>query len=75
MVGRSGQNRIRQECAFDKYSVDNSVQEETVEDILGRAKSLGIKFDKKLERAFKLQQPLQDAGYQRACMGEQWMDT
>ena len=75
MVGRSGQIRIRQECAFDKYSVDNSVQEETVEDILGRAKSLGIKFDKKLERAFKLQQLLQYAGYQRACMGEQWMDT
>jgi hypothetical protein len=23
-VGRSGQIRIRQECAFDKYSVDNS---------------------------------------------------
>jgi hypothetical protein len=46
-----------------------------VEDILGRGTELGIKFDKKLERAFKLQQLLQDAGYQRACMGEQWMDT
>ena len=68
--------RIRQECAFDKYSVRMTLcQEETVEDILGRAKSLGIKFDRKLDRPFKLQQLLYDACYQRACMEEQFLDT
>ena len=40
MVGRSGQIRIRQECAFDKYSVDNSRPgRKPWKTFLGRAKS------------------------------------
>jgi hypothetical protein len=46
-----------------------------VEDILGRGRELGIIFDRKLDRPFKLQQLLYDACYQRACMEEQFLDT
>ena len=45
-----------------------------MEDILGRGRELGVKFDKKLDRPFKLQQLLCDACYQRACMEEQCLD-
>jgi hypothetical protein len=46
-----------------------------VEDILRRGRELGIEFDKKLDRPFKLQQLLCDASYQRVCMEEQCLDT
>jgi hypothetical protein len=46
-----------------------------VEDILGRGRELGIIFDRKLDRPFKLQQLLYDACYQRACMEGQCLDT
>ena len=50
-----------------------------MEDILGRAKSLGIKFEKEIEkdldRLSELQELLHDAERQRTYLGEEGEDT
>jgi hypothetical protein len=51
-----------------KYSVTISFREEAVNDVIGRARSLGIKPDKKFDRIAKLQEVLADALSERACM-------
>jgi hypothetical protein len=43
-------------------------REEAVNDIIGRARSLGIEPDKKFDRIAKLQEVLADALSERACI-------